>query len=106
MTTTTVTSSDYTPEEVRDLYEQAESGYFFSDDTMRFFGDTMDSYGTICLDGVEYMYRDPSARVNVFGRTQRAGRQFFGAWKIEPVEGGVDMGSVSEETKQAIYDAI
>jgi hypothetical protein len=79
-----------TPSDVRMFYMSrdctSEPRYFFSRDTMRFFGDTMRSYGIKRLDGVVYMYRKPSASVNVFGRTELAGsnNNFLSIWRLDP----------------------
>jgi hypothetical protein len=79
-----------TPSNVRMFYESKDSSngrrYFFSRDTMRFFGDTMRSFGTKQLDGVVYLYRKPSATVNVFGNHYRAdsNNTYLGVWRLNP----------------------
>lgn len=81
---------------------------FFDPSNMRFFGDTMNSFRTIVLDGVLFMYRRPEATVNVFGTIQPAGREFFNAWKIsETTEGTISLETTmkSGET-QAVYEAV
>ena len=88
--------------EVKAAYErsQGEDGHFFDRDTMGFFGDTMKSFA-VHRDGDDfYLYRKPSARVNVFGKWKTAGRDFFGVWKIR-MDGGLD--SVSDPEKELIY---
>jgi hypothetical protein len=73
--------SHITAAEIRRRYIDAESGYFFTPDTMRFFGDSKNSFGTTVFDGDIYLYRKRGALVSIFGRWQKAGREFFGAWK-------------------------
>ena len=81
-----------TPSNVRMFYESAHpDGYFFSRETMRFFKDTMKSYGIRRIDGIVYLYRKtPLAR---------SGR--FAVWKLDPVT--YDLHGVSDEIKQRIY---
>jgi hypothetical protein len=79
-----------TPSDVRMFYmskdNTSEPRYFFTRETMRFFGDTMRSYGTKRISGTVYMYRKPSARVNVFGRSELAGsnNNFLSIWRLDP----------------------
>jgi hypothetical protein len=56
--------------------------YFFSKETMRFFGDTMKSFGVRWINGKRVMYRKPSASVDVFGTWKTAGRAYFNAWVL------------------------
>ena len=90
-----------TPTQIKHAYETGDNGYFFTCDTMRFFGDTMRSFGARRINGVQYLYREPSARVNVFGTWKTAGREFFGAWKFDETTGDLDI--VSDEIKDMIY---
>lgn len=57
--------------------------YFFSRDTMRFFGDTMDSFRICECGDRQIVYRRPNASVTVFGNRRAVGSQYFGAWFIE-----------------------
>lgn len=98
-----------TPYQVRDGYRPGRGRHFFDEDTMRFFGDTMDSYGVTSLNGQTFMYRKRDATVNVFGRVQRAGREFFGCWQIlfnetpHPVS-SLDLKSCDDDTKERVYN--
>ena len=63
-----------TPQEIKSEYyakglELGEERHFFDDDTMRWFGDTMSSFSVVELDNQFYMFRKPTATVNVFGKT-------------------------------------
>ena len=60
----------------------SEESHFFDRGTMRFFGDTMASFAVRRIDGRVIMYRKPSARVNVFGKVQVAGRTFFNCYEV------------------------
>jgi hypothetical protein len=91
------------PYDIERLYGERNHGHFFDSDTMAFFGDRMASFDVLTLDGQLYMYRKPSATVSVFGRRQRAGRDFFGCWLVTDE---YDLDNVDAETKQAVYDAI
>jgi hypothetical protein len=77
-----------TPSNVRMFYEsrEAQTRYFFSRETMRFFGDTMRSFGVKRLGETVYLYRKPSASVNVFGRWTQAAENnnFLGIWRLDP----------------------
>lgn len=92
-----------TPADVRRDYNNGNHGYFFDPSSMRFFGDKMSSYGTKIIDQQLYLYRKPSAMVNVFGREQQAGWEFFGAWLVAD-DGDVD--TADDEAKRAVYDAV
>lgn len=95
-----------TPSEIRYAYEHGGSNrHFFDRKTMRFFGDTMRSYGVRQIDGVVYLYRKPNVYVNVFGKWQVAGRAFFGAWRFDSVDGDLH-GVYDENAKQALYDVV
>lgn len=97
-----------TPTNVRMFYESRRSTneprYFFDRDTMRFFGDTMKSFGARRIDGKVYLYRKPSARVNVFGTWKTAGRDFFNAWHFDPET--YDLHNCSTEETSLVYQAI
>lgn len=100
--------SNWTPYRVRQEYlNRRDHGHFFDDDTMRFFGDTMDSYAC-CIgpDGSHYMYRKPSATVNVFGRSTKAGRQFFNCWLIVRKDDGIDLDHCDDATTSMIYEEV
>lgn len=90
-----------------EIKARCDSEHFFSRETMRFFGDRMSSYGTRTIDGQLYMYRKPSAMVNVFGRWTRAGFEFFGAWRVsENKDGTVSLDRTTEEEKERVYDSL
>lgn len=93
-----------TPSDIRANYLAHKHGHFFDRDTMKFFGDTMRSFGVRVIDGVTYLYRKPSARVNVFGTWKTAGRAFFGAWRVD--EHGDVHGVYDDVAKQAIYERV
>lgn len=80
-----------------------EDGYFFNRSTMRFFGDNMRSFGVRSMDGERYMYRKPTAMVNVMGSWTRAGWRFFSAWKVVPVDSeNVDLVPTTSEEEEAL----
>ena len=88
--------------EVKAAYQnsQGADGHFFDRDTMQFFGDTMKSFAVYRNGDDLYLYRKPTARVNVFGKWRTAGREHFGAWKIE-ADG--DLNLTGESVKANIY---
>ena len=89
-----------TPHDIRYAYQTGGSNrHFFDRSAMKFFGDTMRSYGVRTVDGVVYMYRKPSARVNVFGKWKTAGREFFGLWCFDPETG--DLHGIYDEAKKS-----
>jgi len=97
-----------TPRGIRMFYESGnpvtgsrEARHFFERSTMRFFGDTMRSYGITRLDGSLYLYRKATAIVNVFGRSTEAGREFFGAWRLDPKT--YDLDGANRETKERLW---
>ena len=87
-TNTTNNGADiWTPAAIRQAYQRcADSGHFFDRATMRWFGDTMRSFGTTTIDGAVFLYRKRNASVNVFGEWKTAGipGEFFNAWKWNP----------------------
>lgn len=87
-------------------YALNESSYFFTRKTMKFFGDKMSSFGVRTVNGKRYLYRKPSARVNVFGAWKQAGRDFFGCWEIIPKQDHVDLQPVSDELKNNLYSSL
>lgn len=98
-----------TPSDIRYAYERGgergdhpASRHFFKRDTMKFFGDTMRSFGVKTIGGQVILYRKPTAKVNVFGTWKEAGREFFGAWRFDPNDG--DLHGIYDKTaKSAIY---
>lgn len=103
MNTQEITAKWY-PAAVKQYYNaNPNAGHFFDRDTMRFFGDTMRSFGCTEIDGQPYMYRKRTATVNVFGRYQQAGRDFFNAWKITEEKGRVDLACCGTEETEAVY---
>lgn len=96
-----------TPAAIRQAYlRNPDAGHFFDCDTMRFFGDRMSSYSTVEHEGETYMFRKPSAIVNVFGRHQIAGREFFNCWKVVENGGRLTLDSCGEEITSTIYSLI
>ena len=93
-----------TPSAVK--YGLKDDSYFFSRKTMRFFGDTMRSFGLRMIDGKLYLYRKPSAYVNVFGKIYTAGRTYFGAWEVIPKHDHLDIMPVSDEIKELVYSKV
>jgi len=63
----------------------------------------MRSFGTVRIDDVDYLYRKRTAKVNVFGRWQTAGKDFFGCWRIDETGGRIDLDSVDDETKAMVF---
>lgn len=79
------------PSEIKAAYQQLQpEGHFFDRGTMKFFGDTMSSFGVRTIGADTYLYRKPTARVNVFGNWKVAGRTFFNAWRFDPSTGELD----------------
>jgi hypothetical protein len=93
-----------TPSDVK--YALASNNHFFEPSTMKFFGDRMASFALRSMDGKRYLYRRPSAKVNVFGTQKTAGRDFFGCWEIVPKHDHVDLVHSSEEIKDKLYSII
>lgn len=63
--------------------KRLNTGYFFSRQTMRFFGDKMTSFGIRTFSGKRILYRKPTAFVNTpFSGVQRAGKDFFSCWEV------------------------
>ena len=98
-----------TPHEIRDIYtekgrELEENRHFFDRDTMRFFGDTMASFGVRKIGRDTFMYRKADAMINMFGKTRRAGRDCFNAWLFDPVSG--DLNNCNKELTAEIYGRI
>jgi hypothetical protein len=87
-------------------YALNDSSYFFTRKTMRFFGDKMTSFGVRTINGKRYLYRKPSARVNVFGTWKQAGKDFFGCWEIVPKNKYVDLIPVIGSEKDAVYNSL
>ena len=83
------------------------AGHFFSRATMKFFGDKMASFGVRTFEGNRVLYRKPSALVNVFGKTKRAGRDYFGCWIIKPLtDYNVDIAPTTNEFQERFYNFI
>lgn len=95
-----------TPSQIRQAYESHNEGsrHFFDRATMRFFGDTMRSYGARRIDGVVYLYRKPEAMVNVFGKHRRTGRQFFNCWRFDTIDG--DLHHCREDETARVWQAL
>lgn len=103
----------YTNETIKNLknatdvkYALNSDSYFFTRKTMKFFGDKMNSFGVRTINGKRYMYRKPTAKVNVFGTWKTAGKNFFNAWEITPHNDHVKLNLISDEVKEQIYNAI
>lgn len=84
---------------------EENGSFFFTRDTMKFFGDTMKSFATILDDdGVTVLYRKPSATIrDMRGDYVRAGRDYFNCWAF--LEGDLRP-MVSDEEKTRIYRKI
>jgi hypothetical protein len=87
-------------------YGLNSDSYFFERKTMKFFGDKMTSFGVKTVNGKRYMYRKPSAKINVFGTWKTAGKDFFNAWEIIPKIDHLELSIVSSELKETIYNSI
>ena len=91
---------------VRDikLSLDANGSYFFSRETMRFFGDSMRSFDTILDGDVTIMYRKPGASINVLGDTKQVTFDLgFGCWTWVDS----DLRSIyNDEEKKRIWDKI
>lgn len=95
-----------TPAQIKYAYQDKRpDGHFFDRGTMKWFGDTMASYGTRTIDGQIYMYRKRDKMVNVFGNWKRCGRGFFNAWRFDPVTADLDSCDAAETNKvwEVIY---
>ena len=81
-------------------------GYFFSRDTMKFFGDKMSSFGVRTYNGRRILYRKPTAYVKTpFSGIQKAGKTFFSCWEvIVKSESEVDIIPVTGEFKDLFYN--
>lgn len=85
----------FRPSDIRASYRA--DGHFFDRKTMRFFGDTMQSFGVFTHEGERYMYRKPSARINIFGTIRLAGSDNAKVWRVVPMENGdVDLVSAGK----------
>lgn len=86
----------------------SKPSFFFDSKTMRFFGDTMKSFGVRTIDGKRVMFRKPGALVNVFGKWKHAGREYFGAWDIVALDdGSIALERIYDETEvNRIYSQI
>ena len=95
-----------TPSQIRQAYEAANDGsrHFFDHKTMKWFGDTMRSYGTRTINGTIYMYRKADARANVFGTWRTVGRDFFNAWRFNPAT--ADLDRCDNDTTQMVWDTV
>ena len=103
-----------TPADIRAAVSIGDASHFFDRATMKFFGDTMRSFGTIQSwsksDGgtadkpVTFLYRKPSASVNVFGTIKKAGQEHFNIWKFEPATG--DLRNVSSEDTATWFNVL
>jgi len=78
------TKTKLTPADIKRNYNANNCGHFFDRDSMKWFGDTMRSFAVIVIDDVTYLYRKPTATVNVFGTRKTAGRQFFNCYEVMP----------------------
>lgn len=83
-----------------------EDNHFFNRSTMRFFGDTLASFGVRTVNGKRYIYRKPTAKVNAFGKWKTAGREFFSAWEIVPKHDHVELRHVDKSEKEKVYQSI
>lgn len=96
-----------TPAAIKQAYNRnPDAGHFFDRRTMQFFGDRMASYSTIEHGGQTYMFRKPSASVNVFGRWHTAGRAYFNCWRVVETGGRMDLQTCDTETTGTIYALI
>jgi hypothetical protein len=98
-----IVKNKLTPADIRHNYLSNDNGHFFDRDTMKWFGDTMRSFAVIVIDGTTFMYRKPSATVNVFGTRRPVGRQFFKCWEVMP---NGDLDCVMADVENAVWDAI
>ena len=83
-------------------------GYFFSRDTMKFFGDKMSSFGVRTFDGKRILYRKPTAYVQTpFSGVQKAGRAFFNCWEVTVKnEMEVNLMLVTDDFKDLFYNSL
>lgn len=84
------------------------SGYFFSRNTMKFFGDKMSSFGVRTYNGKRILYRKPTAYVKTpFSGIKQAGKDFFGCWEVTvKSESEVNIIPVSEDFKNLFYNSL
>ena len=83
-------------------------GYFFSRDTMKFFGDKMSSFGVRTFDGKRILYRKPTAYVQTpFSGVQKAGRGFFNCWEVTvKSETEIDLMIITGDFKDLFYNSL
>lgn len=82
-------------------------GYFFTRNTMKFFGDKMSSFGVRTFEGKRVLYRKPTALVRTFTGWQKAGKMFVSVWIVEAKnESLVNIRPVSEEFKQRFINSL
>ncbi len=77
---------------------------FFSRGTMKFFGDTMNSFGLRLFNGDYVLYRKPNVMVDVFGTWKRAGKENSRAWYVN-CDGTINRVLGSDEF-EAFYDTL
>lgn len=112
-------------------YHLNPDSHFFDRASMKWFGDTMSSFGvrnvTVTSDNrdpkpddvaalakwspfvvrdIRVMYRKPSAMVNVFGKRELANRDYFGAWEIVDSGDHVDLRMMEDGEKSCVYMAV
>lgn len=79
--------------------------YFFSPDTLKFFGDKVTSFGVKKWRGDYIVYRKPSATIkNVHGDRVRSGKAHFVAYKFNEATG--DLSPLCNEDKEAFWKEI
>lgn len=103
----------YTPENLKHVKTASDvkhalksDSYFFSRQNMKFSGDKMTSFGIKTINGKRYLYRKPTAKVNVFGTWKTTGKDFFNAWEIVPKIDHLVLSIVSDEEKETIYNSL
>lgn len=84
------------------------TGYFFTRNTMKFFGDKMSSFGVRTFNGKRILYKKPTAYVNTpFSGRKQAGKDFFSCWEIVPkTESEVDIRPISDDLKNLFYNTL
>ena len=87
-----------------DVKYALKDSHFFDRKTMKFFGDKMTSFGIKTINGGRYMYRKPSAKVNVFGTWKTAGFDFFNVWELLPMLDHLELKVLSTEEKVNFYN--
>lgn len=92
-----------TPAKVRSEYIARNHGHYFDRSTMRFFGDTMKSFGCRMFEGKPVWYRKLLSPINVFGRLKLSGIN-----EVNPrwVNDDFDFECMDDESEKRFLDSL